>query len=540
MIQLNGKTLAELCVAAGRQYGKRPAFTMIREGKACAPVSYQAMAFRARQLAMLLAELGVAPGDRVLLLGDNAPEWPIAYFGIALAGAVCVPLLTGFSPEQVQHIADHAQVSAVIISREISGKMQLFREVLPIIVLEDIGTMTGSDTMINHSCRPDDLATIIYTSGTSGSSKGVMLSHANLMSCALTAAALVKISCVDRVLSVLPLAHAYECCLGLLVPIIGGAHIAYLDRPPSASVLLPAAQLMRPTIMATVPVFIEKIYRNKIAPKLSSNILYRCPATRTLAIRAAGFKIRKALGGKIRFFGIGGAPLTGEVEQFLRRARFPYAIGYGLTEAAPLIAGAAPGKFPLRSTGTAIQGVDVRIAPCDFTGRTGENTGNTGENTGIGEIQVRGPNVMIGYYRNEVQTGEVFTADGWLRTGDLGSMDREGTLYIRGRLKALILGPGGENIYPEEIEQLLGTSEMVEEALVYSCGKGELIAMVRLTDAAKAAATAAAFAVEHALEDLRSWANKKLASFSRLSKIEIRYEPFEKTPTMKIKRYLYA
>ncbi|MCL2070508.1 MAG: AMP-binding protein, partial [Treponema sp.] len=307
---------------------------------------------------------------------------------------------------------------------------------------------------------------------------------------------------------------------------------------PSPSILLPAAKAVRPTMMAAVPVLIEKMYRNGVAPKLAKNPLYRFLLTRPLAIRVAGRKMKAALGGKIRFFGLGGAPLSNEVERFLRRARFPFAIGYGLTEAAPLVAGDMFQRFPFRSTGTALRGVEVRIsvnvkANGSANGSAANGTAGYGS---IGEIQVRGPNVMMGYYRNEEQTREVFTADGWLKTGDLGSIDKRGNIFVRGRSKALILGPSGENIYPEEIEGLLNTSEIVEEALVYSNAQGELVAMVRLTDAAKAAMSA----VEQALEELRAWANKKLASFSRLSKIEIRYEPFEKTPTMKIKRYLYA
>jgi long-chain acyl-CoA synthetase len=348
-----------------------------------------------------------------------------------------------------------------------------------------------------------------------------MLSGTNLISCAISTVDYARSSTRDRLLSVLPLAHAYECNMGLLTPMISGSSIAYLDKPPSPSVLLGAVKILRPTIMATVPLFIEKIYSSAVAPKLRKNKLYKFPLTRPLAVRFAGRKLVSALGGRMRFFGIGGAPLSEEVENFLRRARFPYSIGYGLTEAAPLVAGTRPNRFPVRSVGTAARGVTIRIA---------------GSEKGEGEVQVKGPNVMMGYYKDEQNTAETFTSDGWLRTGDLGRLNKKGVLQIRGRLKALILGPSGENIYPEEIEGLLGTSQLVEDALVYSGEKGELIALVRLSDAAKAAAGA----IEHALEDLRSWVNKKLAVFSRLSRIEIKYEPFEKTPTMKIKRYLYV
>ncbi|MCL2006856.1 MAG: AMP-binding protein [Treponema sp.] len=522
MIQLSKQTIAELCLTVSRVYGDKPALTIFRDGKQDDWLSYKSLGEKALQFGLSLRNLGINPGDRVLLLSDNCPEWPIAYFGIAIAGAVSVPLLTGFSEEQVQNIATHSGVSAVVLGHGMEGKLGMLSKDIPVIFLDEekmdiVSSFSDSSLESLPERRPEDLATIIYTSGTSGNSKGVMLSNLNLISCAFSLMSLVKFTTKDRILSVLPLAHAYECSLALLTPIMGGSSIAYLDRPPSPSILLPAAAALKPTIMATVPLFIEKMYRNGVAPKLRKNALFRFPLTRVLAMRFAGRKMNAALGGKIRFFGIGGAPLSEEVELFLRRARFPYAVGYGLTEASPLIAGSVPFSFPFRSTGTAIEGVEVRIA---------DN----------GEILARGPNIMMGYYQNEEQTAETFTSDGWLKTGDLGSMDANGKLYIKGRIKALILGPGGENIYPEEIEGLLSTSTLVEEALVYSDDKGKLVALVILSEAAAAAISMA----DKALEELRAWANKKLSSFSRLDRIEIRCEPFEKTPTMKIKRYLYA
>jgi long-chain acyl-CoA synthetase len=472
----------------------------------------------------------------VIILSENCSEWPLAYFGIALAGAVSVPLLTGFSPDQVRSISGHAGASAIILSRAMVVKIEEPLEI-PLIFLDNITdyitvSIEGHEKRIPLPAQengqfprrePDDLATIIYTSGTLGNSKGVMLSGTNLISCALSSEPFAKIHPRDRLLSVLPLAHSYECTLGLLIPVISGASITYLDRPPSPSILLPVAKALRPTIMFTVPIFIEKIYRNTIAPALLKSRLYHCPLTRPLVIRLAGRKLAMALGGSIRFFGIGGAPLSEEVESFLRRARFPHSPGYGLTEFAPLVTGSAPHRFPFRSVGIVPKGVELRIA-ADKT-----------HADSVGEIQVRGPQVMMGYYRDEAETRKAFTADGWLRTGDLGRIDSKGKLFVRGRLKALILGPSGENIYPEEIEGLLGSSHLVEEVLVYSGEKGELVAMVRLSDAAKTAVNV----LEHALEELRIWANKKLAKFSRLSRIEVRQEPFEKTPTMKIKRHRY-
>jgi len=546
MKHVTRKTLAGLCLASSEKYKDSPAFSMLSDGNICRRITYTQLGMRARQIGSLLREMNVSSGDRVLLLSENCPEWPLFYFGISTAGAVVVPMLTGFSADQIRHVANHANVSAVCISRTMAEKLEKHEDSalshIPFIYVDSI---TGGDinTEITVSikgaekqmqlCLPkageelpvkneDDLAVIIYTSGTQGNSKGVMLSGKNLVSNALSVLDFINIGQKDRLLSLLPLAHSYECTLGLIAPVIGGANVTYLDKPPSPSVLLPAVKIVRPTVVAAVPLLIEKIYRNAIAPKLLKNKLYKFPLTRTLASRVAGKKLITALGGKVRFFGIGGAPLSEEVEKFLFRAKFPYAIGYGLTEAAPLVAGNKPNRSPLRSTGIPVRGVKIRTVKC----------GGSSE----GEIQVQGPNIMLGYYNDEEKTKEVFTSDGWLRTGDLGRFDEKGKLFIKGRLKALILGPGGENIYPEEIESLLGTSALIEDALVYSGDKGELVALVCLSEAAKTAAGV----IEHKLEELRSWVNKKLADFSRLSRIEIKYEPFEKTPTMKIKRYLYV
>lgn len=550
MINLGEKTLSRLCFLASSHYGKRPAFNIFQEGEISKNrlVTYQMMGIRSQQVALLLMQLGIAPGDRVLLLSENCPEWPISYFGIALAGAVSIPLLPGFSSDQARHIFTHAEVSAVILSRSLAAKLEAIPPV-PLIFIDNICDInkTGKITVCVDGCekqmplpfstgeesqfpqrRSGDLASIIYTSGTFGSSKGVMLSNENIIFSALSSLGMVKLFPRDRMLSVLPLAHSYECSIGLIAPVISGASVTYLDRPPSSSVLLPAAKAIRPTAMVTVPLFIEKMYRNAIVPKLNKSRLYKNPLTRSLVIRLAGRKLASALGGSVRFFGIGGAPLSEEVERFLHCARFPYSIGYGLTEAAPLVSGNAPYHFPFRSSGAVAGGVEIRIAANNI-----ETNGASCAN--VGEIQVRGPNVMMGYYRDETQTREAFTDDGWLRTGDLGRINKKGKLFVRGRLKAMILGPSGENIYPEEIEGLLGASQLVEEAFVYSGDKGELVALVRLTDAAEDAINA----LEHALEDLRIWANNKLAVFSRLSRIEVRNEPFEKTPTMKIKRDLY-
>jgi long-chain acyl-CoA synthetase len=520
MIELEKMTLNELCRAAARKFGKRRAFQIFRDGKVYDIMSYRDWELRSLAFAARLRALGLAKGSRVMILAENCPEWAAAWFGIALAGMVSVPVLTEFMPEQIETIAAHAEISACCVTGGTAAKAAGLDPSVSLIGIDkrEDPLEDPPEPIPEYADETEggDLAAIVYTSGTTGASKGVMLSHRNLVSCAMASRSLMKIYPRDRLLSVIPLAHTYECTLGLVAALISGASVTYLDKPPAPSVLLPAIQAIRPTAMLTVPLFIEKIYRQKIAPALRTSPLYRFPPTRPLAVQLAGLRLLSALGGAIRFFGIGGAPLAPDVEDFLKKIKFPYAPGYGLTEAAPLLAGTAPYKFPLRSSGTLLKGVHIRIAA-------------------NGEIQAQGPNVMMGYYRNEEETKRAFTEDGWLKTGDLGVLDKKGRLYIRGRIKALILGPSGENIYPEEIEGLLTSSDLVDDAIVRSGARGEIVALVVLSEKAKTFVAA----LGDTLEELKRMVNKRLAAFSRINRIEIQTEPFEKTPTLKIRRFLY-
>jgi long-chain acyl-CoA synthetase len=552
MKTMEDKTLGEFCLRAAARYKKRRAFEVYREGKIYNLVSYGEWGSRSLGFAAMLGALGIKPGDRVMILAENCPEWSMAYFGIALGNAVSVPVLTDFSGEQINNIGEHAGAAAVCVTEKTFPKCAGLDPAAPRIFIDSCripepagkaknrgqdapGTEAdilvwrhGKAGRIPFTIPPDqeapplprqgenDPASIIYTSGTAGKSKGVVLSHRNLLFCARNSRALMKIYPRDRLLSVIPLAHTYECTLGLITALMNGASITYLDRPPAPAVLLPALQALRPTAMVTVPLFIEKMYRHTIAPALAANPLYRFPLTRPLALMAAGRRLRAAFGGSLRFFGIGGAPLAADVENFLRKVQFPYTPGYGLTEAAPLLAGAAPYRFPRGSAGSVLPGVELRIVQ--------------------GEIQARGPNIMAGYYRDETGTREAFTPDGWLKTGDLGELDDREVLFVRGRLKSLILGPSGENIYPEEIESLLSSSALVEDALVCPGEKGEIVALVVLSEKARAMMNA----IGEILEELKKKVNQRLAAFSRISRIEVKHEPFEKTPTHKIKRFLYG
>jgi long-chain acyl-CoA synthetase len=571
---LDRYTIPELLEKSSVRYADRPALAMVG-GK---PIMYAELEPRTRRIAALLGLLGIAKGDRVAIISENRPEWGLAYFGIARTGAIAVPIMTDFLPEQIATILEHSESKLVFASRKLATKLADEAERRIIVSLEDFSVLSApagsrpapSDAEIDRAAGffasppivADELVSIVYTSGTMGKSKGVMLTHRNIIIDAEGARKFIVLRRTDRFLSILPLAHAYEFTIGFIIPMLQGSAVYYLDRPPSASALLPAMAAVRPTIILSVPLVIEKVYRASVAPALEKIALYKLPLFRPLLERIAGIKLKKTFGGCLRFFGIGGAPVAADVESFLHNAHFPYSIGYGITETAPLLAGNVPGKVRTHTTGFPSHFVEMRIA-------------DTRPDTGEGEIQVRGPNVFPGYYKDPERTAEAFTHDGWFRTGDLGVMDAYGRVTVRGRLKTMILGASGENIYPEEIEAVLNASPYVLESLVYGDEKG-LTALVHLkpeaierfsarvkdeiegaevaaVNLARGASKAAHEAAERAgeslenaerslsstLERIRREANCRLAAFSRLAKVELQAEPFEKTPKQSIKRFLY-
>ncbi|HAP43460.1 MAG: hypothetical protein A2087_02065 [Spirochaetes bacterium GWD1_61_31] len=535
MYKLAAYTLRDLLLQSAQRYNHLPAVAFLDRQ----PVSYLHLATGAANLARHLRESGLHPGDKVALLSENRPEWPAAYFGIAASSHVVVPILIDFTPEQIAGIIEHAECKAVVLSEKLKQKMagialpgefaleRIFQG-LPLADCTDPGCLEKLSEFF-PPLSEDQLAVIIYTSGTTGHSKGVMLTHKNLVWNAWCTRSIIRLRRNDRLLSLLPLAHTYECTIGMINPLMQGSFISYLDKPPAVSVLLPALKSLRPSVILSVPMIMEKIYRNSVKPKLEAMKAYAIPTLRPLLHWLAGLKLKKTFGGKIRFFGIGGAGLAPDVERFLIDAHFAYAIGYGLTETAPLLAGCAPHHTALGSTGPALRNVSLRIADPDPV-------------TGDGEIQAQGANIMLGYYKNPAATAEVFTTDGWFRTGDLGHFDSKSQLYIRGRLKALILSASGENIYPEEIESLLNADNSVAESLVYHDGEG-LHALVSLKpeiiEHMGAAITDRWEDANELLENIRKSVNAKLAAFSRLAKVKLHLEPFEKTPSQKIKRFMY-
>ena len=391
----------------------------------------------------------------------------------------------------------------------------------------------------NYEVDEEDLASIIYTSGTTGRSKGVMLTHKNIVFNAMKGMVIQPIDENDRFLSVLPLSHTYENTLGLILPMLAGSCVYYLRKPPTPAVLLPALAEVKPSMMLTVPLIIEKIYFNKIMPAFRDNmilkLLYQIPFFRKKLNAAAGKKLFKTFGGNLKFYGIGGAKLNKSVEKFLIEAKFPYAIGYGLTETAPLLAGANPKKSVFDSTGPAIEGIELIIH-------------NPDKKTGEGEIWAKGPNVMKGYYKEPEMTKEVLTPDGWFKTGDLGTLDSNNNLYIKGRLKNMIVGASGENIYPEEIESVINNFRFVVESLVIQ-QKGKLVAYVHLNmeelekkyqNLKEDMSRQFDDKKEELLAELQEYVNSKVNKFSQINKVVLQPVPFQKTATLKIKRFLYT
>ncbi|WP_321778377.1 AMP-binding protein [Sulfurimonas sp.] len=508
---------------------------------------------RVKETITLLRENGISKGDKVVLLSENMPNWAIAYFAVTYFGGVIVPILPDFHPSDIHHIIKHSEAKAIFVSDKFLATIEEANEptlkfaisLEKLNLIEELSNQSYisqiKQKISSHKLsKPDenDMASLIYTSGTTGHSKGVMLSHKNLVTNALSSFCKVSIAKNDVFLSILPMAHTLECTVGLLVPLLHGASVFYINKAPTPSVLLKAFATIKPTMMVSVPLIIEKIYKNKILSKFNSSFilknLYKIPFFRKKLNKVAGKKLLETFGGRIRFFGIGGASLSPVVEQFLIEAEFPYIIGYGLTETSPLIAGGSvlDGKIKVRSTGTTFYGVDIKIK-------------DPNPDTKTGEIIVKSPSVMLGYYKDEEKTKEVMDGE-WFLTGDLGHLDDEGFLFISGRSKNVIIGSGGENIYPEQVEATINQNEAVLDSLVME-QDSKLIARVHLDyelidtlfKADKQTDEKVKKDIGKFLEEMRVDVNSKISSFSRISKFVEQIEPFVKTPTKKIKRYLY-
>ena len=553
LIELPELTLKALFDYSVSTYTNRPAVQFIGEES----IRYKQLAQNVENIQEMLQAYGIKPGDRVALYSENMPNWSAVYFAVTTMGAVIVPILPDFHTSEALHIANHAECKAAFISQKLfqtmlderqppSMNLLVITDTLKILdklstpskmdkVIKKMGTQKKKDK--THPIEEDDLATIIYTSGTTGSSKGVMLSHKNLVSNATAAQEVVEIYPKDRFLSILPLAHTYECTVGMLVPILNGASIYYNQKPPTPTILIKAMADVKPTVMLTVPLVIEKIYRNRVLPNFQKNIfikmLYAIPFIRKALNKIAGKKLVETFGGELRFFGIGGAGVSPAVEKFLREAQFPYCIGYGLTETSPILAGTSPSHTKYKAIGPAFPGVELELRDQD--------------EEGTGTLWARGPNVMKGYYKDPEKTAEVIDENGWFNTEDIGYFDKDGYFFMNGRAKNIIVGSSGENIYPEQIESILNLHPYVADSLVFD-NEGVLTARIHpdyekldeMFGVKQKSETKTHEKIDELLEEIRTEVNEKVSAFSRIKKVIEQREPFVKTPTKKIKRYLYT
>ena len=529
-------TLAKLFEYATDNFAGRPMARFVDGGQ---EYTYESFKHKCLELSQRFNRFGISAGDKVAILSNNMPNWTVAMFSCVPFGRVTVPILPDSSESEVSNILTHSGCKAIFISKrmlkklsdEVKDKMTL---VIDIETFELIKKDDHAFTCEGHGADPqaDDLASIIYTSGTSGKAKGVMLSHRNFCQNIIAAYHAQKAGKKDRWLSILPMSHTYEMAFSVLYPLYVGGCVYYIQKPPTPSILMKAMKDVRPTIMCAVPLIIEKIYKNSVVPTVekSKTLSWLKKKAPRLLYWLIGKKLYKTFGGKLKFFGIGGSKLDPTVEEFLNKARFPYAIGYGLTETAPLITNACVGKTVVGSIGVPAYNVEVKLQ-------------NVNPETGEGEIIAKGDNVMLGYYRDPERTRAALTDDGWFRTNDLACVDSKGRYYIKGRLGNMIVGPSGENIYPEEIEQVINDIRGVEESLVIE-RDGKLVALVKFDEE---------FVDWNTLEKeeqfyeklearkkaIMDYVNKRVSKQSKIGEVNAMKESFEKTATQKIRRFKY-
>ena len=500
--------------------------------------TYASFKNRCDGLSKVLTQYGIGAGDKVAILSQSMPNWSVAFYATTVFGRISIPILPDSSENEVTNIINHSESKVLFVSERLLPKVskEVMDKMILVINMDTLEAIKADDEHFTCDGKPsvptpDEIATIIYTSGTTGSAKGVVLSHRNLASNVITCYHACKRTDKDRWLSILPMAHTLEMTLGMLYPMYCGASVYYLQKPPVPSILMKALKIVRPTTMLTVPMIIEKVYKNSVLPtiKKSRTLSWMNENMNGLMCRIIGMKLKATFGGKVTFYGIGGAKLDPEVEAFLLKAKFPYAIGYGLTETSPLLGYAMNGWRTVGSLGYPVYNVQLKLH--DVNPETGE-----------GEIVAKGPNVMLGYYKDPQRTKNVFTEDGWFRTSDIAVQDKKGRFYIKGRNSNMILGASGENIYPEEIENVINNVEGVNESIVVERG-GKLIALVQPQDN---------FiqwdkeSEDKLYEKLGAWkdkvlkiVNKNVSKASQVSAVEVMKEPFEKTATQKIRRFKY-
>ncbi len=510
------------------------------------------------RLHVLFEQMGIKRGDKIALCGRNCANWAVAYLAIAAYEGVCVSILQDFMAEDIAHLLEHSDSELLFVGPYVWKDLQ--HQTMPAkmkaaLSLEDWKVLYSNDEMsallngdaslndvvdkafkakyphplesedIHFAADENRLALINYTSGSTGSPKGVMLNGMSLSNNVEVGMKMLPVEPGQRLVSMLPLAHMFGQVCELLYPLCSGTHIYFLTKSPTPSILLKALKDVQPYLVVTVPLVIEKIYKKNLDPTLSKwaiRSFWHIPGIGSLLHRRVRSALKSAFGGKLRYFICGGAAMNPVVEKCLMDIHFPLSIGYGMTECGPLIGGNPPKYFKARSGGVPVMNMEVKI--------------DEPNQAGIGEILVKGENVMMGYYKNEEATKAAFTEDGWLRTGDLGRLDKKKNIYIKGRCKTMFLGASGQNIYPEEIEDKLNNQEAVSESLIVE-REGKLVALVFPDETLTKRMTP-----EQILQIMKAnlaKLNNLIPGYSKVADIEVQDKPFEKTPKRSIKRFLY-
>lgn len=517
--------------------------------------TYGQMATWIEKFHIFFESAGIRKGEHIAICARNGARWGMSYLSVNTYEAVVVPILFGFTPEAVNRLTDHSEAVGLFTNEDKWKKLDVAKMPLLRFVM-DVDTWTllwckdydirkawddveakfsakwpdgyTADDVVFPTDNLDDLCMINYTSGSTGTPKGVMLTYRNFSATIEFSQNEIPSSDKYTMVSMLPMAHMYGLVIEFIYPLCNGTAIYWLGKAPTPSTLMKAFKDVKPYLLITVPLVMEKIFKAKIRPQLDKpaiKLACMIPGLRNVIYKKVREGIESAFGGNVMEFIMGGAPLNPEVEKWFRRIKLPYIVGYGMTEATPLLAYEHHEKYVPGSCGKPVSCCKVRIDSED-------------PQHIAGEIQAKGDNICIGYYKNEEASRNAFTEDGFLRTGDLGIMDADGNIFIRGRSKSMILGPSGQNIYPEELEAVVNNQPYVAESVVVDRG-GKLVALVCLDQTAIEKDGLDSEAVSDIPESIRVSSNRELPKYSQISKVEIQVKPFEKTPKMSIKRYLY-
>ena len=496
--------------------------------------------------------VGLKKGDKVALCAKNSARWGITFFAANTYEAVLVPILADFHPDSVNSLVDHSESKVLLTDTDIWTKLDITKmpQIQAVFSSSDFSLLYAADENIQKACddldalfeakypagfsaenvsyptaNDKDLAIINYTSGTTSAPKGVMLRYECVSENVSFGQKRLPTGPGDTLVSMLPMAHMYGMMFELIYPICNGAAVYYLGKTPTPALLLGAMKEVKPYLVITVPLVMEKIFKSKVAPIVNKpvmKVLCSIPGLNQMIFKKVRNTLLEAFGGRIREIVMGGAALNPDVEKWFRRFKLPFTVGYGMTEAAPLLAYEDWWEFAPKSCGKAVDSVEVRIDSEDPYNK-------------VGEIQAKGISLMSGYYKNQEATDAAFTADGWMRTGDLGLLDKKGNIFIKGRSKNMILSANGQNIYPEEIEAVVNNQPYVIESVVVDRG-AKLVALIYMD--AEAAKTADVDMELYKVE-LMAEVNKSMPAYSKIGLVEIMAEPFEKTPKMSIKRFMY-